>query len=196
MANNGFTSSFTVDPTEVPSSNVHAIRIPLSADPSQYYLVEVRSFTGFDKALPATGVLITSVDENAIIGKVHVMDGHPGVSDLEDAVWNIGQTFSDNQNNIAVTVTGKVGNSYQVTVNRGGAPPPPNQNQSYVDLAITGVSAQPPVITFPNTTVTITIQVSNLGTSGVTNVPVGVDLDGQHYTNTRGQRLRGFFNRN
>ncbi|MGA8903515.1 MAG: M6 family metalloprotease domain-containing protein [Candidatus Bathyarchaeia archaeon] len=185
VANNGFTSSFTVDPTEVPSSNVHAIRIPLSADPSQYYLVEVRSFTGFDKALPATGVLITSVDENAIIGKVHVMDGHPGVSDLEDAVWNIGQTFSDNQNNIAVTVTGKVGNSYQVTVNRGGAPPPPNQNQSYVDLAITGVSAQPPVVTLPNTTVTITIQVSNLGTSGVTNVPVGVDLDGQHYTNTQ-----------
>jgi M6 family metalloprotease-like protein len=188
-ANPGVTTTFVVDPTEIPSSNVHAIEIPLtsSADQSQYYLVEVRSATGFDAALPATGVLITYVDENAIIGKVHVMDGHPGVPDLEDAVWNVGQTFSDSHNNIAVTVTGKVENSYQVTVNRGNVqpPPPPNQNQTYIDLAITGVSAQPPVITSPNTTVTITIQVSDLGTQAATNVPVGVDLDGQDYTNTQ-----------
>jgi M6 family metalloprotease-like protein/uncharacterized repeat protein (TIGR02543 family) len=186
MANVGATSTFTVDPTEIPSNNVHVIEIPLTAaDPSRYYLVEVRSLTGFDKALPAAGVLITYVNENALIGKVHVMDGHPGVEDLEDAVWNVGQTFSDSQYNVAVTVASKVGNSYQVIVNRGGGPPPPppNQNQTYVDLALTGVSAEPPVITSPNTTVTITIQVANLGTSGVTNVPIGVNLDGQHYTN-------------
>ena len=43
---------------------------------------------------PAAGVLITYVDNTAIIGRVHVMDGHPSVADLKDAVWNVGQTFT------------------------------------------------------------------------------------------------------
>jgi hypothetical protein len=88
-----------------------------------------------------------------------------------------------------MTVSGKTGNSYQVTVNRGtGQPIQPqnqNQNQTYIDLAITSVSAQPVVITLPNTTVTITAQISNLGTEAVNNVPVEVDLDGQLYKNTQ-----------
>jgi len=190
MANVGVTSTYTVDPTEVPSSNVHVIEIPLTntLGPSQYYLVEVRSTRGFDSALPAGGVLITYVDNTAIIGRVHVIDGHPSVPSLEDAVWDIGQTFTDSHNNIAVTVAAKVGSSYQVIVNRGGSqpppPPPPNQNTTYIDLGITGINAQPPVITSPNTTVTVTVQITNLGTQGATNVPVEIDLDGQVYTNT------------
>ena len=191
-ANVGVTSTFTVDPTEVPSSNVHVIEIPLTntPTPSQYYLVEVRSMIGFDSALPAAGVLITYVDNTAIIGRVHVVDGHPSVPGLEDAVWAVGQTFTDSQHNVAVTVAAEVGNSYQVIVNRGGSPPPPppppppNQNTTYIDLGITGINAQPQVITSPNTTVTVTVQITNLGTQAATNVPVEVDLDGQLYTNT------------
>ena len=187
-ANIGTTSTFTVDPTEVPSSNVHVIEIPWTntLNPSQYYLVEVRSLIGFDSALPAAGVLITSVDNTAIIGKVHVIDGHTSVPSLEDAVWDVGQTFTDSQHNVAVTVAAKVGSSYQVIVNRGGSqpPPPPNQNTTYINLGITAINAQPQVIISPNTTVTVTVQITNLGTEGATNVPVEVDLDGQLYTNT------------
>ena len=122
----GATSSYTVDPTEVASSNVHVVEVPLTstASPSQYYLIEVRAAIGYDSALPAVGVLITYVDNTIIVGKIHVMDGHPSVLDLNDAVWNVGQTFTDSKNNIAITVTGQVGNSYQVTVNRGGASTP------------------------------------------------------------------------
>ena len=190
VANAGVTTTYTVDPTEVPSSNVHAIEIPLTSatDPSQYYLVEVRQLTGFDAALPAAGVLITYVDNTAVIGRVHVMDGHPSVPSLENAVWDIGQTFTDSRNNIAVTVAARVGSSsYQVIVNRGGGqppPPPPNNQSAYVDLAIASINAQPQVITSPNTTVTVTVQISDLGTQGATNVPVEVDLDGQLYTTT------------
>ncbi|MGA2790230.1 MAG: M6 family metalloprotease domain-containing protein [Candidatus Bathyarchaeia archaeon] len=187
-ANIGTTSTFTIDPTEIPSSNIHVIEIPWTntLNPSQYYLVEVRSPIGFDSALPAAGVLITSVDNTAIIGKVHVIDGHPSVPSLEDAVWYVGQTFTDSQHNVAVTVAAKVGNSYQVIVNRGGSqpPPPPNQNKTYINLGITAINAQPQVIISPNTTVTVTVQITNLGTEGATNVPVEVDLDGQLYTNT------------
>jgi len=118
LANPGTTSTFTVDPTEIVSGNTHAIKIPITnnSNPKQYYLVEVRTKTSFDSALPAAGVLITYVNETRTIGPVHVIDGDPSVSDLEDAVWNVGQTFNDNTHNLDVKVIGKVGNSYKITV--------------------------------------------------------------------------------
>ena len=188
-ANPGVTSTFTIDPTEVASSNVHAVEIPLgtSSNPSEYYLIEVRADIGFDSALPAFGVLITIINNNAIIGPVHIIDGHPNVPNLQDAVWNVGQTFTDSNDGFSVSVTGKTGNSYQVTVNRGTAQPqqPQNQTQTYIQLAITAISDQPSVITTPDTTVTITVQISDLGTQAATNVPVQVNLDGQNYTSTQ-----------
>jgi M6 family metalloprotease-like protein len=186
IANPGVTSTFTIDPTEIVSSNVHAVEIPLgtSLNPSQYYLIEARAPIGFDLALPAFGVLITLVNNNAVVGPVHIIDGHPNVPALEDAVWNVGQTFTDTQDGFTVSITGETGNSYQVTVNRGaGQPPPQPQNQTYIDLAITSISTQPPTIILPNTNVTVTVQISNSGTEAANNVPLEVDLDGQLYTN-------------
>jgi len=88
---------------------------------------------------------------------------------------------------VAVTVTSKNGNSYQVTVNRGGVQPPQPQNQNqttpFIQLAITAINSQPAVIINPNTTVTINVQISNVGTMAATNVPVQVTLDGQIFTN-------------
>jgi M6 family metalloprotease-like protein len=182
----GTTAAYTIDPTEIASNNTHAIKIPFGIS-NQYYLVEVRAQIGFDAALPAVGVLITSVDENQVVGKVHVMDGHPNVPDLNDAVWTVGQTFTDRTNDVAVTVTSKNGNSYEITVNRAGGPPPPppnrNQTTRFVQLEITGIDAQPPLIVNPNTTVTINIQISNIGNMEAANVPVQVTLDGQPFTN-------------
>jgi M6 family metalloprotease-like protein len=190
--NLGATATITVDPTEIPSSAVHAIEIPVGSDaesstPSHYYLVEVRSLTGFDSALPAAGVLITYVDNTAAVGKVHVIDGHPSTANLMDAVWNVGQTFEDSQNKLSVEITGKVAKSYQITVNRGGSPPPPprpqTQNQTFVQLSIVSVTSQPTTIITANTTVTISIEISNQGTSTATNVPIQVMLDGKPFTN-------------
>jgi M6 family metalloprotease-like protein len=182
----GTTATYTVDPTEIASNNIHAIKIPFGIS-NQYYLVEVRAQIGFDAALPTAGVLITHVSETQVLGKVHVIDGHTNVPDLNDAVWTAGQTFTDRTNDVAITVTSKSGNSYEVTVNRssGPPPPPPNQNQTtqFVQLEITSIDAQPPVIINPNTTVTISIQISNIGSMEADNVPVQVTLDGQPYSN-------------
>ena len=114
----GGTSTFTVDPTEIASSNVHAIKIPITSatNSSQYYLVEVRKQIGFDSALPVAGVLITYVNESASVGKVHVVNSDPGVADLEDAAWKVHQTFTDSYHNLTITVTGTVANSYQIIV--------------------------------------------------------------------------------
>jgi len=116
--NPGVASTFTIDPSEIASSNVHAIKIPLTSAPNpiQYYLVEVRTQTGFDSALPESGVLITYVDEALAVGTVRIVNGDPSVSDLENAAWHVGQTFTDSQHPMTVKVTGKIGNSYQVTV--------------------------------------------------------------------------------
>jgi M6 family metalloprotease-like protein len=181
---NAQVSSFTIQPIEVPTNGTHAVEIPISTNspPTIYYLVEVRQKIGFDSALPTTGVLITYVDER-FYPRVTPMDAHPTVAGLAGATWGVGQTFTDSKNSVAVTVSGISGNAYQVTVNRGAGPPPPQQNQTYVDLAVASINAQPPVITSPNTTVTITVQISNLGTQAVTNVPVEIDLDGRFYKN-------------
>jgi M6 family metalloprotease-like protein len=110
-------STFTVDPTEIASTNVHAIRIwpTIASNSSQYYLVEVRTKSGFDSALPTEGVLITYVDETLPIGPVHVMDAHPKQPDLEGAAWNVGQTF-DTNHNLVIKIIGKVGNSYRISI--------------------------------------------------------------------------------
>jgi hypothetical protein len=115
----GMTYTFTVDPTEITSTKLHAIKIQFTSaansDDSQYYLVEVRTKTGFDSALPAAGVLITYVDETLLIGPVHLIN-HPAVTSLNYAVWNVNETFTDNDHKLSVTITRKVGNSYQITI--------------------------------------------------------------------------------
>ena len=186
-ASAGSTASYTIDATEVASSNVHAVIVPLGsgANPAQYYIIEVRAGVGFDAAQPSTGVLLLYIDSTKLIGKVEIVNSHPSVADLSEAPWSVGQTYTDTANGWSMTVNSKTGNSYQVTVNRGGAPPPPiqPQNQTYISLAIASISAQPQVITLPNTTVTITVQVSNSGTESANDVPIAVELDSQPYAN-------------
>jgi immune inhibitor A len=116
----GVNTTFKIDPTEIASTNVHALKIMLTiaTNQSQYYLVEVRTKTGFDSALPAEGVLITYVNENLLVGSVQVINSHPKLTTLENAVWTTGQTFTDSTHNLTLKVNGKIGNAYQVTVAR------------------------------------------------------------------------------
>jgi M6 family metalloprotease-like protein len=116
----GVNTTFKIDPTEIASTNVHALKIMLTiaTNQSQYYLVEVRTKTGFDSALPAEGVLITYVNENLLVGSVQVINSHPKLTTLENAVWTTGQTFTDSTHNLILKVNGKIGNAYQVTVAR------------------------------------------------------------------------------
>ena len=114
-------TTITVDPTEVASNEVHAVKIPIgeNQNSSQYYLVEVRKQIGFDAALPASGVLITLVNENRTVGIVRVINGDPGEADLENAVWQVGQIFVDGPHNVTVGVGSESGNSYEITVTVG-----------------------------------------------------------------------------
>jgi M6 family metalloprotease-like protein/uncharacterized repeat protein (TIGR02543 family) len=183
VSSSASTSDYTIDPTETSSNSIHAVKVPISNSQSKYYLIEVRQRIGFDSALPTVGVLILYVDETALIGKVKVMDANPDVSGLKAATWSVGRVLNDETNNIAIKVLSQLGNSYQVTVSRSGIIQPPTQN--YVQLSITKIFAQPNVVTLPNTTVTIFVDIANQGNKSVTNVLVEIDLDGQQYTTTQ-----------
>lgn len=181
VANSVAVSNYTIDPTEVASSNIHAVQVPVPHSPSKYYLVEVRQLIGFDSALPSVGVLILYVDNALTNAMVRVMDANPNVGGLRAATWSVGQTFIDSLNNITIAVLSKLGNSYQIRVGQSGPPqPPPNQN--YVQFSIVRIFAQPNVITLPNTTVTIFVDIANQGTLSASNVLVEIDLDGSQYT--------------
>jgi M6 family metalloprotease-like protein len=161
-------STIFVDPTEIPSINVHAIKVPIgdSQNSTQYYLVEVRKQIGFDAALPSTGVLITSVNEDLSVGKVQLINGDPGVSDLEDAVWHLGQTFTDSHHNLTITVSGHTGNSYEVTVTRGtGFAPTVHlaSNNSSARIIIAGVNLTVELAT--------TLPAQERGLSGLPSLP-------------------------
>jgi len=103
-------STILVDPTEIASNNVHAIKVPIadSQNSTQYYLVEVRKQIGFDSALPSAGVLITFVNESLSVGKVQLINSDPGAPDLGDAVWHLDQTFTDRRYNLTIMVSAKL----------------------------------------------------------------------------------------
>jgi M6 family metalloprotease-like protein len=161
------TTTTMVDPTEVASNRVHAIKIPVGASQnSQYYLVEVRKQIGFDSALPATGVLITFVNETRSVGPVRLINSDPAEPDLQDAPWQIDQTFTDSLNNLTVTVTSESGNSYEVTVCVGTRAQPAinlTSTNSTAHILITGV-----VLTVKLAT---TLPTQEKGLSGLPSLP-------------------------
>jgi M6 family metalloprotease-like protein len=141
-------NTYTIDPTEVPSNNTHAVKIFLNnTNQNQYYLVEVRDLIGFDSVLPASGILITYVDETLTTNKVHIMDGHPNEPDLTDATWDVGQTFTDAPNGVSIKVVAKLGNSYQITVSRG---------------SVSALANAAPSVTSNNSTATDQIMISGV----------------------------------
>jgi uncharacterized membrane protein (UPF0127 family) len=132
----GGVSTFEIDPTEIKSNNIHAVKVPVtqSPNPTQYYLVEVRQQIGFDAALPKSGVLITYVDEGKTVGKVQLMNADPETPDLTNAAWQVHQTFTDSGHGLSIAVTAKSGNSYEVTVTRPtSAPSPPLEDTGYAN---------------------------------------------------------------
>jgi len=173
VTNDGVVGNHTIEAIETRSNSVHVVKIPISTTSTQYYLLEVRQHIGFDQALPAVGVLITHVDEKSYSKRVTVVDGHPNIAGLANATWDVGQTFTDTKNNIAISINAQVADAFQITVNRLGPMP---------DLAVARISTQPSEIK-PNTTVAILIDIVNQGTAGATNIPVQVYMNGQPFAN-------------
>ena len=125
--NPGETADITLGALEDGSSSPLAIRLPLG--PTKYYLVENRQKIGQDRYLPAAGVLIMRADDEVPeprFGRapVRLVNANPSVPHLDGAAFDNGgnSVFVDQENSINLRLLRKVGNSYQVHVDRGEIP--------------------------------------------------------------------------
>ena len=144
----------TVDPLELASSGIQAIAVQTkSHDSKHYYLVEVRQKIGYDVGLPSSGVLITYIDETKT-NPVKVIDAVQTTSTLDDAPFQIGQKYSDSQNNVLISITGSSGLSFSVTVDTLTPSP---------DVVVESIELNPLMI-HPNDTVTLNVRIANEGT--------------------------------
>ena len=108
-------------PLEDPSSEVLAIRVPLS--PSTYYLVENRAPIGVDKVLPDHGILIMFADDR--IAECHhgeapvkLIDANPAIPYLEGAAFDVEEKdeYVDQANNLRIKLLEKSGSEYRILI--------------------------------------------------------------------------------
>lgn len=97
----GSHGSFVMEQLDLPESEGYLlVRIPIQGSGSHYYTVEVRRKAGYDRKLPAEGVIIHEVKD----GVAHVVDVD-GDCDDSNAYFVAGQSFVDAANGIIVTVS-------------------------------------------------------------------------------------------
>jgi hypothetical protein len=110
----------TVDPLELPSSGVHALKVSLWHS-NAYYLVEVRQKIGLDNGLPDQGVLIYLVDETKTVwgqSVLAVQDSSPETRTLDDDSFDLRPgkqaAFFDRENDVSIVILGRSGLSYTI----------------------------------------------------------------------------------
>ncbi len=106
---------FTIQPLEK-DSGLRAVMISLKYD--TYYVIEVRTRTGFDRSLPGEGVLIYYVDESrkSGYGVVRVIDRNPFTKTLDDAAFNVGDKFEDDENSVYAVIARVEGPVFTVAI--------------------------------------------------------------------------------
>ena len=121
LVNPGQTTEIRLDPLADENSSTLVIKIPLSAN--TYYLLENRQPIASDVNLPSSGVLILYADDSiheCLHGEapVKIMDANPNVPYFNDATFDIGKkrVYIDQQNNIAIVLLEKDGQSYDILI--------------------------------------------------------------------------------
>lgn len=109
------------------STNYQMVSIPIGGSATNFYTVEARRFTGYDAKLPDEGVIIHNVDTTEGIPAVLVPDG------VRTDPWNVGETFIDETNSIAVCVNADTDTGFEVTISNGNLPPTSNAGGPYTE---------------------------------------------------------------
>jgi len=136
----GNLTTITVQNLELPTSGIHAVKIPISVNSDgslSYYLIEMRAKLGtydqylpFPSDYPGAGLLIYKVSESIAggHGNLRLIDAHPG-GDLSDAAFGpcsspcvSNNTFSDPPNFVKIIVTTTNSTAYTIIVDRTSSP--------------------------------------------------------------------------
>ena len=117
----GQTATVKLDPLSSQNASTYVIKVPITD--KTYYLVENRQKIDSDANCPTTSILITYADDTVYECRhgqapVKIMDANPGVPYMNDATYDIGKKdrYIDTNNNLAVILQKKDGQSYQIQV--------------------------------------------------------------------------------
>ncbi len=117
----GEREQITLGPLEKGDSATLVIKIPLTD--TTYYLIENRQPLGFDRNLPASGILIMYADDSVAEcrhgrGPVHLINADPEVPYLQGAAFDFdkNESFIDADNGVRVELLKRHGRSYELLV--------------------------------------------------------------------------------
>ncbi|HKG94519.1 MAG TPA: hypothetical protein VKA84_21575 [Gemmatimonadaceae bacterium] len=117
----GSQSEVAIERSALPGANANyqLAVIPIPSAPEQFYTVEVRRRVGYDSPLPGDAVVISRVDpDRAEPSQVVDPDGNGNTND-GGAMWTVGETFLDRENDIRVTVDSAKADAFYVTIAMG-----------------------------------------------------------------------------
>jgi hypothetical protein len=157
----GGSATYTLGPLELAGMDTYAVRIPTGVANRTYWL-EFRQPIGFDAPLaiyPSNGaqIRVAAPFETQCAGcdaysdDTQLVDMTPGTSTFNDATLPAGQSFTDPQYGIQITVVSATANALTVQIGTAGTPPPP-----------------PPPPPAPTTTATSVASSANPATAGTT----------------------------
>ena len=125
----GNTATVSIDRLSDPAPGADYLmaQVPIGESANLYYTVEVRKFFDYDTQVPHSGVLIHEVDLNRGSRTAQVIDVDEGGNpNGPGAILTAGQSFTDDANEITVTVDQETATGAVVTVTLGGAVGPGN----------------------------------------------------------------------
>lgn len=108
--------------TQPASSNYLLAIIPINGSSTNYYTVEVRNRIGYDTKLVSDAVIIHEVDTSRSRPAYIVDIDNNGDTADGGAIWDVGETFFDGDNNICVRIVAKTGSSYTVQIGCSARP--------------------------------------------------------------------------
>jgi hypothetical protein len=116
--------TITLEQLALPKTgNYRMAVIPIGGSNTHFYTVEVRRSTGYDVKLPGQAVIIHEVDVTRGIS-AHVIDPDlNGSTGDAGAMWVVGETFTDNANEITVSIDSAVSSGFVITIALGGTAP-------------------------------------------------------------------------
>jgi hypothetical protein len=151
----GGSATYTIGPLELAGMSTYAVKVPTGVANRTYWL-EFRQAIGFDAPLasyPSNGaqIRVAAPFETQCAGcdaysdDTQLLDMTPGTSTFNDATLPAGQSFTDPQYGIQITVVSATADALTVQVGTGGtsSPPPPPPPSPTATTTTVGSSTNP-----------------------------------------------------
>ncbi len=113
------TQTITLERLAQPGTESYLIaQIPIGGSDTDFYTVEARLFAGYDDEIPDEAVVIHKVDTTLTDRLAQVVDvDNNGDPNDAGAMWTVGEIFTDDANNLQISIDAASATGYRVTIN-------------------------------------------------------------------------------